>query len=77
MPTPSAPGPARVLRNAAAAISASFPVFQTVNSRVGRLRSSRAGRGFDQAEASSSRPWFRAFQLKVAHLIRTGNFTTP
>src|ERR1700677_4671085 len=31
----------------------------------------------EAAAATSSRPWARAFQLKVAHLIRTGNFTTP
>ena len=27
--------------------------------------------------ATSSRPWAKAFQLRVAHLMRTGNFTTP
>ena len=34
--------------------------------------------GVGQAETpDSSRPWVNVFQLSVAHLIRTGNLTTP
>ena len=32
---------------------------------------------YDASAATSSSPWARAFQLSVAHLMRTGNFTTP
>ena len=40
-------------------------------------RAARPAAGHEAAAPTSSRPWARAFQLKVAHLMRTGNFTTP
>ena len=40
-------------------------------------RRSRMGRVAYEGTATSSRPCWRVFQASVAHLIRTGNFTTP
>src|SRR5204862_4692938 len=44
---------------------------------LGGLRPPMTPQSPQLAASCSSRPWARVFQARVAHLMRTGNFTTP
>src|SRR5664280_510757 len=43
----------------------------------GSARTGQAARAAQTSAVASSSPWDSVFQLRVAHLIRTGNLTTP